>query len=132
MAGILPGEGRTLARHHRPETSEELLDVDPYPSTDGVAELQVIRPYAMGGDREGMGQHKTTPGGIDRDNRPRLLQDGNTGRESIERRLKKLVGVAERHFSALSLANFFGESVIGARQVGGTDLGCLGKIAQGG
>src|SRR5215813_10250542 len=73
MAGILPGEGRTLARHHRPETSEELLNVGPYPSAHGVAELQVIRPYAMGGDREGMGQHKTAPGGIDCDNRPRLL-----------------------------------------------------------
>ena len=66
MAGILPRESRTLLRHHRPQTSEELLDVGPYPSADGVAELQIIRPYAMGRSREIMSQHKTTPGGIDR------------------------------------------------------------------
>src|SRR4029450_7342669 len=97
MAGIFPGEGRILARHHRPETSEEFLDVDPHPPADGVVELQVIRPYAMGRDREVMGEHKTTPGSIDCDNRPRLLQDNNTGRKGIERRLEKLVGVPERH-----------------------------------
>src|SRR5215831_2004503 len=72
-AGILPGEGRTLACHYRLETSEELLDVGPYPSADGVAELQVIRPYTMSRGREVMGQHKATPGSIDRNNRPRLF-----------------------------------------------------------
>src|SRR5215510_9125194 len=113
MAGIFPGEGRTLARHHRLETSEEFLDVGPCPSADGVAELQIIRPYAMSRGREIMGQHKTTPGGIDRDDRACLLQDDNTGREGIERRLEKLVGVSERHFCALSFADFFCEGIIG-------------------
>src|SRR6266446_3190732 len=129
-AGILPGEGRTLPRHHRLETSEELLDAGSYPSADGVAELQIIRPYAMGGGREVMGQYKTTPGGIDRDNRPRLLQHDDTGREGIQRRLEKLVGVPECYLRALSLVDFFGEGVIGARQLGGAHLGCLGKIGQ--
>src|SRR5215472_15908015 len=126
MAGILPGEGRILTRHHRPETGEELLDVDPRPSADGVAELQVIRPYAMGRGREVMGEHKTTPGGVDCDNRPRLLQEHNTGRKGIKRRLEKLVGVPERYFRALSLVDSFCEGVIGEGLLGSADLGCLG------
>src|SRR5215467_11859908 len=131
-AGILPGEGRTLTCHHRLETSEELLDVGPYASADGMAELQVIRPYSMRRGREIMGQHKTTPGSIDRNNRPRLLQDDNTGRESVERRLEKLIGVPECYLRALSFAYFIGEGIVGECQLGGADLGCLGKIGQGG
>src|SRR5215831_20098778 len=53
-AGILPGEGRTLACHHRLEASEELLDVGLYPSADGATELQVICLYAIGRGREVM------------------------------------------------------------------------------
>src|SRR5215510_4802111 len=131
-AGILPGEGRTLACHHRPETSEEPLEFGFYASTDGVAELQVIRPYTVRRGREVMGQHKTTPGSIDRNNHPCLLQDDNAGRESVESRLEKLIGVSECDLRALSLAYFIGEGVVGERQLGGADLGCLGKIGQGG
>src|SRR5215467_1675364 len=130
--GILPGEGRTLARHHRPETSEELLEFGSYASTDGMAELQVIRPYTMSRGREVMGQHKTTSGSIDRHNRSCLLQDDNTGGESVERRLEKLIGVPECYLRALSFAYFIGEGVVGERQLGGADLGCLSKIGQGG
>src|SRR5207247_6704145 len=117
-AGILPGEGRTLACHHRSETGEELLDVSPYPAADGVAELQVTRTHAMGRGREVMGQYKTAPGGIDRDNRPRLLQDDDTGREGIERRLEKLVGIPECDLRALALTDFCVQGVIGERQLG--------------
>ena len=85
----------------------------------------------MGGGTEGMGQHKTTPGGIDRDNQPRLLQDDDTGREGLERRLEKLVGVPKRYLCALSLADFFCEGMSVSASCG-ADLGCLGKIGQGG
>ena len=79
-----------------------------------------------------MGQYKTAPGGIDRDNRPRLLQDDDTGREGIERRLEKLVGIPECDLRALALTDFCVQGVIGERQLGGADLGCLGEIGQGG
>ena len=74
-----------------------------------------------------MGQHKTTPGGIDRDNQPRLLQDDDTGREGLERRLEKLVGVPKCYLCALSLADFFCEGVIGERQLGGADWAVWAK-----
>src|SRR5262245_53972439 len=110
MASILPGESWILARHHGLETGEKLLEVGPSPSVDGVAELQVICAHAMRSGWQVVGQHKTTPGGIDRDDGPHLLQNDDAGREGIKGRLKKLIRVPERLLYAFQLGNMLRQS----------------------